>query len=284
MKCNNCGADMRYTGDIYQCEYCGNIRHRQDEAENESWMKMIYHEALQKMEDASDSEEYMEAADLFRGIPYYEDSMLLAQRCIHAAGEARQEACYIKALQLLSQNSESAVTRAMDMLLQIPDYRDSNGCLVYAHKKLERIRERSFQALLNRMRGNGSVSSLFFTGSSLLLLLGVLLPWYQRVGTYEILGWKVDMVTDSMGLLHGIHEVFPVFGILWYLLFVGCMAVFAVTFGKSEKKVSVICLVVLLILAGAVWGADAPDGYVKAGFGRFFTAAGFTGYLLTLKK
>ncbi|MDY2627937.1 MAG: hypothetical protein SOW08_06410 [Lachnospiraceae bacterium] len=280
MRCNVCGAEMVDTGDEYICGCCGSTCSAGDKSQSVSGMKEIYAEAFRMMQEASDYESYMEASLMFQKIPYYEDSMRLAQQCINAAGDIKLEEDYQKALTLFSQNSERSVQEAMELFLKVADYKESNDYLVRAQEKLEMIRSRKGSVLFQGMVKKHTFQSWLLIVSNLLIFLSILSPWYQARGTSDFLFWEIDTVVDSVALIRAVYQVFRGYACLWWGLFLICMSGSSVTLGRGDFRKSPFFIMGLLILLWVFCSGEPPAGYGKAGFGQFFMAAGLVGFLM----
>lgn len=115
--------------------------------------------------------------------------------------------------------------------------------------------------------------------SGISILLGIILPWYQKKENCRVLFWEIDTVTGSMGLLKGIHTSFQGWYYIWLVLFMVCLIAAAMAFVKSDfRKMPAVILILLILLVIALKAAP-PDSYMKAWSGRFFTMSGFAGCL-----
>lgn len=115
--------------------------------------------------------------------------------------------------------------------------------------------------------------------SGVSILLGIILPWYQKKENCRVLFWEVDSVTDSIGLLKGIHASLQSWYYIWLVLFIICMIASAMAFVRSDFRKMPAVMPILLILLVIALKAAPPGSYMKAWPGRFFTMSGFTGYL-----
>lgn len=111
--------------------------------------------------------------------------------------------------------------------------------------------------------------------SGVLILLGILLPWYQKKEDCRILLWEMNTVSDSMGLLKGMHQILQGRYYIWLILFSVCLAFGWRAFAKADFRRMPAIMLLFLCLLIIAFKASPPDSYMKAGAGRAFMSAGF---------
>lgn len=117
--------------------------------------------------------------------------------------------------------------------------------------------------------------------SGVSILLGAILPWYQKKENCRVLLWEIDIVTDSMGLLKGMHASLQGWYYIWLVLFMVSLIAASMVFVKSDfRKMPAVMLIFLILLMISLKAAP-PDLYMKALPGRFFMTAGFMGCLIS---
>ena len=117
--------------------------------------------------------------------------------------------------------------------------------------------------------------------SGVSILLGAIRPWYQKKENCRVLLWEIDTVTDSMGLLKGMHASLQGWYYIWLVLFMVSLIAASMAFVKSDYRKMPAVMLIFLILLMISLKAAPPDLYMKALPGRFFMTAGFMGCLIS---
>ena len=129
-KSNNYQKVMRFGDEALRGTLDGYITHIRQRNE-EARLNGLYDDARRRM-DAADSETvYKQAAEIFSKIPSYRDADELRQQCLEQAEICRKEAIYNGAVDIVTQETPSALRKAAKQLAEIPGWRDADQLRAY---------------------------------------------------------------------------------------------------------------------------------------------------------
>lgn len=114
----------------------------------------IYTRALALKNSASTEQEYQDAAALFRTIPGWKDADVLARQCMDSALDMKKAKTYLEAVALAKQNTEVALTTAINLLSTIEDWKDASQLIEqYTKQRSEMIaaKETTYSKALHDM-------------------------------------------------------------------------------------------------------------------------------------
>ena len=159
---NNYKKTIRFADDTLKNELEGIIEYIKIRNENER-LEGIYQKAVSKMQSATTEEEFLSAAESFRSIPDYKDSVKLADTCDTGAETIRKKAELKKEIERKNKILSSAkmkmqsdtvdsIEDAIKMFKSIPGWEDADAQVPICEKMIVEIKEKAEAERLERKR------------------------------------------------------------------------------------------------------------------------------------
>ncbi|SEL53092.1 Regulator of chromosome condensation (RCC1) repeat-containing protein [Ruminococcus sp. YRD2003] len=130
---------IRFGDEAIVSELHGYIKHINERNEYNRQMA-IYKKAITSMKEAKDPVKYRAAAEIFKSIPGFKDSDVLAKQCLEKAETCRKNGIYEHAVFRMKENSIAGYETAIKTFSAIPGWKDSDKLIKICQDRINTIK------------------------------------------------------------------------------------------------------------------------------------------------